>query len=61
MVWPSFPFWLPVAAVLPGQTAVIEKSSYLEWVDPQDVVAFEKPDPEPEDRDRYWEFKAIAH
>lgn len=51
--------WLPVASVLPGQTAVIEKDCYKEWVDPQDVVAFEEPDPEPEDRDRYWEFKAI--
>jgi hypothetical protein len=51
--------WLPVASVLPGQTAVIEKECYKEWVDPQDVEAFEEPDPEPEDRDRYWEFKPL--
>jgi hypothetical protein len=51
--------WLPVGSVLPGQTAVIERDSYIKWVDPQDVEAFEKPDPEPEDRDRYWEFKTL--
>jgi hypothetical protein len=51
--------WLPVSSVLPGQTKVIEKDCYKDWVDPQDVVAFEKPDPEPEDRDRYWEFKHL--
>jgi hypothetical protein len=51
--------WLPVGSILPGQTAVIEKDCYKEWVDPQDVVAFEKPDPGPEDRDRYWEFKPV--
>jgi hypothetical protein len=49
--------WLPVSEVFPGQTAVLEKSCYKEWVDPRDIVAFEEPDPEPEDRDRYWEFK----
>jgi hypothetical protein len=51
--------WLPVATVLPGQRAVIEKDCYKDVVDPQDVVAFEEPDPEPEDRDRYWEFKLL--
>lgn len=49
--------WLPVESVLPGQTGVIEKGCYKKWVDPQDIVAFEEPDPGPEDRDRYWEFR----
>lgn len=49
--------WLPVGSVIPGQTAVIEKDCYKDVVEPQDVEAFEKPDPEPEDRDRYWEFR----
>lgn len=52
--------WLPVASVMPGQTKVIEKDSYKESLTPDDVEAFEKPDPEPEDRDRYWEFKALT-
>lgn len=51
--------WLSVESVLPGQTAVIEKDCYKDAVEPQDVVAFEKPDPDPEDRDRYWEFRPL--
>lgn len=49
--------WIPVGSVLPGQTAVIEKGCYKKLVDPQDVMAFVKPDPEPEDRNGYWEFR----
>jgi len=49
--------WLPVSSVLPGETRIIEKDCYKDVVDPGDIEAFEKPDPEPEDRDRYWEFK----
>jgi hypothetical protein len=50
--------WLPVGSLLPKHTTLIEKDCYIEWVDPHDVEVFEAPDPEPEDRDRYWEFKA---
>ncbi len=52
--------WLPVDSVLPGQTAVVEKDCYKKWVAPQDVEAYEEPDPEPEDRDRFWEFKPLS-
>jgi hypothetical protein len=52
--------WLPVGTVFPGQTAVIDKDCYKKWVDPRDVEVFEEPDPEPEDRDRYWEFKPLS-
>lgn len=51
--------WLPVGTVPPGQTAVIEKECYKKWVDPHDVEAFEKPEPGPEDREHYWEFRAL--
>jgi hypothetical protein len=51
--------WLPVSSVLPGETQIIEKGCYKNLVDPKDVEAFAEPDPEPEDRDRYWEFKAL--
>jgi hypothetical protein len=50
--------WLPISAILPGETQVVEKDCYKEVVDPSDIEVFEKPDPEPEDRDRYWEFKS---
>lgn len=52
--------WLPVSSVLPGQTRVVEKDCYKDLIPPDEVNAFEQPDPEPEDRDRYWEFKALA-
>jgi hypothetical protein len=51
--------WLPVDSVPPGEARIIEMDCYLEWVDPQEVEAFEEPDPEPEDRDRYWEFRSV--
>jgi len=49
--------WLPVSSVLPGEIRVVEKDCYKKLIDPHDVEAFALPDPEPEDRDRYWEFK----
>lgn len=49
--------WLPASSIPPGETKVIEKNCYKDLVDPCDVQAFDKPRPEPEDRDRYWEFK----
>jgi hypothetical protein len=52
--------WLPVSSVSPGETRIVEKDCYKDLVDPKDVEVFEQPDPEPEDRDRYWEFRALA-
>jgi hypothetical protein len=49
--------WLPTSSVLPGKTGIIEKGCYKNLLPPEDVEVFEKPDPEPEDRDRYWEFR----
>jgi hypothetical protein len=51
--------WLPVSAIPPGETGVVEFNCYKDLVDPKTVEAFDKPDPGPEDRDRYWEFKAL--
>ena len=52
--------WLPVSFVKPGHTAVIEANCYKDLLPADQVEVFEQPDPEPEDRDRYWEFKAMA-
>ena len=52
--------WLPIAHILPGQTAVVEHEVYRGMVDPHKVDVFVLPNPEPEDRDRYWEFKALS-
>jgi hypothetical protein len=51
--------WLPVSSILPGDTQIIEKGCYKNLVDPKDIEAFAEPDPEPEDRDRYWEFRSL--
>jgi hypothetical protein len=46
-----------VGHIGPGQTAVVEKDAYRDMVAPEDVEAYALPDPEPEERDRYWEFR----
>jgi hypothetical protein len=51
--------WLPVASIPPGQTAVLHHPGYKETVDPSELDVFVSADPEPEDRDRYWEFKPM--
>jgi hypothetical protein len=49
--------WLPVGHIGQGETAVVEKETYKDLVAPEDVEAYALPDPEPEERDRYWEFR----
>jgi hypothetical protein len=52
--------WLPVSSIQPGKTCIIEKGCYKDLLLPEEVDVFEKPDPEPEDRDRYWEFRRLS-
>jgi hypothetical protein len=49
--------WLSVGHIGPGETAVVEKDAYKDLIAPEDVEAYQLPDPEPEERDRYWEFR----
>jgi hypothetical protein len=49
--------WLPVSDVKPGSTAVIKHEGYKEYIERENIEAFALPDPEPDDRDSYWEFK----
>ena len=51
--------YLPTSSVLPDQTRMIEKGCYKKFLPPEDVEVFEKPDPEPEDRALYWEFREM--
>lgn len=53
--------WLPVGHVAPGTSAVVEHDGYKEQVRNEDVELFDLPDPQPEDRDRYWEFRPISN
>lgn len=49
--------FLPVASIRPGDTKVIEFDCYKQFIAPEDTEVFALPDPEPEDREQYWEFR----
>jgi hypothetical protein len=51
--------WLPVAHIAPGEKAVVVKDTYGDLLEPSDVEAYPLPDPEPEERARYWEFRGV--
>lgn len=50
--------WLPVSHVAPGTQAIVEKECYRNVAPPEELEPFALPDPGPEDRERYWEFKS---
>ncbi len=52
--------WLPVASIAPGETAVVEKAAYKDLLDRSNVEVYSRPDPDPEDRERYWEFRTLS-
>src|SRR5262249_4716924 len=49
--------YLAVSHLEPGETAVVVKDAYKDLIPPTDVEAYALPDPEPEDRECYWEFR----
>jgi len=51
--------FIPVSTISPGMTKVIEFDCYKQFVSPVDVEAFDLPDPRPEDREEYWEFRCF--
>jgi hypothetical protein len=48
---------LDVSAVGPGQTATLARGCYRDLVRPEELEVFALPEPQPEDRDYYWEFR----
>jgi hypothetical protein len=50
--------FLPVAKIKPGQTKTIAFDCYKDFVSPEQIKPFSLPDPGPEDREFYWEFRA---
>ena len=52
--------YLSVGSIRPRETRIAEHDSHKDLVAPEDVEVFDLPDPEPEDRERYWEFKSGA-
>jgi hypothetical protein len=52
--------WLDVSRIGPGQSALIT-DDWSHWsYSPLDFRAVPRPDPQPEDRDRYWEFRTLS-
>ena len=47
---------LDVRHVRPGQTDVLRANCYKGLVPPQEIEVFALPNPQPEDRDQYFEF-----
>jgi hypothetical protein len=50
--------FLPVGKIMPGETKTIAVDCYKDTVPPERIKAFALPDPGPEDREFYWEFRA---
>jgi len=51
--------WLPVEHIGPGETQIVEFDCYKKFAAPDEVEPYELPDPIPEDRELYWEFRAL--
>jgi hypothetical protein len=51
---------LRIGHIAPGQKDLIHVDCYKDLVPPQEIEIFSLPDPEPEDRDYYWEFEEIT-
>lgn len=51
---------IPVSNIPPGKKAVVRCDAYKEMVDPSKIELYSLPDPGPEDRDRYWEFRPLV-
>jgi len=52
--------WLDVSSISPGATALVEHICYKDMMRPEEMECFSEPDPTPETRDRYWEFKRLS-
>ncbi|MBN3941110.1 hypothetical protein [Nostoc sp. NMS9] len=49
--------WLDVSGIHPGQQEVVKHPGYKELIAPDNTEVYSLPDPLPEDRESYWEFR----
>jgi hypothetical protein len=49
--------FLPVASILPGETGTVDFDCYKKYISAETTEVFDLPDPGPEDREQYWEFR----
>jgi hypothetical protein len=48
---------IPVSHIKPGEEAIVERDCYKKWIPRDNLEVYDLPDPEPEDRAVYWEFR----
>ncbi|WP_153009498.1 hypothetical protein [Mastigocoleus testarum] len=51
--------WLPISHVIPGQEYIVEHSGYKEYISTENSEFYHLPDPTPEEKDIFWEFRDI--
>jgi len=51
--------FIPMSKIKPGEETIVEQDCYLEIYSPQEVEPCQFPEPTPETRDYYWEFKEV--
>ena len=51
--------FVPVSAIQPGERKVIKVGCYKKVEPPSELELFDEPDPLPETRDSYWEFRPL--
>lgn len=49
--------YLQIENIAPGETGVLHKGCYKELVPAEEIEVFNLPDPKPEEREFYWEFR----
>ncbi len=49
--------WLDVSGIQPGEEGIIKREIYKKLIKPDNTEVYSLPDPLPEDRERYWEFR----
>lgn len=52
--------WLDVSDIQPGQESIVKHPGYKQQIQPDNTEVYPLPDPLPEDRERYWEFRKLA-
>lgn len=48
---------IPVSSVMPGKSSLVDVDCYQRQVPPSEIEVYHLPDPEPQDREDYWEFQ----
>ena len=51
--------FIPTSDLAPSESRIFERDCYKSLIPREDVVLYALPDPDPEDRESYWEFRGL--